>query len=224
MKLKIYGGLSLTLEQVCSVLPEAVSLPPIRRGDLLRDVEEGVNVVGIIDGEFFQSMAVTPTEVLDALRTGMVVYGAGSMGALRAAELHEFGMVGCGRIFEQIRDNPYFLDDHLGVTFEDASSSHVSFPMVDFAATLEALVMTGSLDESSAERLYGVYASLHFAERGLARLAVHPALSREPRLMRAINLISANVVRQKELDGWELLHRIRDDLSKVVILNTTLNS
>ena len=35
---------------------------------------------------------------------GVPVFGAASMGALRAAELHEFGMRGIGRIFEAFRD------------------------------------------------------------------------------------------------------------------------
>jgi hypothetical protein len=204
------------------VLPDAVCLPPIRRGDLSRDIEEGVNVVGIIDGEFFQSMAVTPSEVLDALRTGMAVYGAGSIGALRAAELHEFGMVGCGRIFEHIRDTPYFLDDYLGVTFEDATSPHVSLPMIDFSATLEALTKAGSLDEASAEQLYIQYASLHFSERSLARLVKLPALMNAPHLIHAMDIVTSNIINQKACDGWGLLHRIHDDILQVAHLNSTL--
>jgi TfuA protein len=224
VKIKIYSGLSLAPAQIHAVLPDAACLPPIRRGDLSRDIDEGVHVVGIVDGEFFQSLAVAPTEVLDALRTGMAVYGAGSMGALRAAELHEFGMVGCGRIFEQIRAERYFPDDHLGVTFQDTGGANTSLPMVDFAATLDALKIAGTLDEASADSLHRLYDSLHFTERSLDLLTAHAAASTDEGLLHAVDLVSRNIVRQKELDGLALLHRIRDDLAQVAALNTLLNA
>jgi hypothetical protein len=37
------------------------------------------------------------------------------MGALRAAELHTFGMVGVGRVFEGYRDGVYEDDDEVAV-------------------------------------------------------------------------------------------------------------
>jgi hypothetical protein len=56
------------------------------------------------------------------LAAGIPVYGAASMGALRAAELAQFGMVGVGRIFEAYRDGvlepfdePFEDDDEVAV-------------------------------------------------------------------------------------------------------------
>jgi hypothetical protein len=209
VKIKIYSGLSLAPAQIHTVLPDAACLPPIRRGDLSRDIDRGVHVVGIVDGEFFQSLAVTPTEVLDALR---------------AAELHEFGMVGCGRIFEQIRAERYFPDDHLGVTFHDTRGASTYLPMVDFAATLDALKTAGTLDDASADSLHRLYAGLHFTERSLDLLTAHAAASADEGLLHAVDLVSRNTVRQKELDGLALLHRIRDDLAQVAALNMLLNA
>lgn len=224
MKIKIYSGLSLTPAQIHAVLPAAACLPPIRRGDLSCDIDEGVHVVGIVDGEFFQSLAVAPTEVLDALRTGMAVYGAGSMGALRAAELHEFGMVGCGSIFQQIRAERYFPDDHLGVIFHHAGGANTSLPMVDFAATLNALKAAGTLGDASADRLHRLYDGLHFTARSLDVLMAHAAACGDEDLLRAVDLVSRNIVRQKELDGLALLDRICNDLAQVASLNTLLNA
>src|SRR5262245_29975157 len=113
MKIKIYSGVSLSVPQIHKVLPKADVAPPVKRGDLHRDLGAGVQVIGIVDGEFLQSLAVSPTEIVDAMRVGIRVFGAGSIGALRAAELDVLGMVGCGRIYEQIRGNRYFRDDYL---------------------------------------------------------------------------------------------------------------
>ncbi len=41
------------------------------------------------------------------MKKGVKVYGSSSMGALRASELDEFGMVGVGRIYECYRSGPH---------------------------------------------------------------------------------------------------------------------
>jgi hypothetical protein len=59
--------------------------PPCRRGDL-EQMRRGC-IVGIIDGVFHQDLAVSPREILQAVDRGVHVFGAASMGALRAAEV-----------------------------------------------------------------------------------------------------------------------------------------
>ena len=128
MQIKIYSGLCLQQSDVQHSLPQAICCPPVRRGDVLKDIAQGVQVIGIVDGEFFQNMAVTPSEIIDALRVGVRVYGAGSMGALRAAELDGFGMQGCGEIYRQICEEAYFADDYLGVIFDAPDEPQLSLP------------------------------------------------------------------------------------------------
>ena len=55
--------------------------------------------IAIIDGLFEQVPAVWHKELLFAMARGVEVSGAASMGALRAAELHAFGMIGVGPTF-----------------------------------------------------------------------------------------------------------------------------
>ena len=66
--------------------------PPIRRGDLANYAGSARRIIAIVDGEFFQSLAVSPNEVLSAMEAGHSLFGAASMGALRAAELACLGM------------------------------------------------------------------------------------------------------------------------------------
>ena len=46
-------------------------------------------------------------EILYAMSEGIHVFGASSMGALRAAELHGLGMRGIGTVFEAYRQNVF---------------------------------------------------------------------------------------------------------------------
>src|SRR4051794_11249106 len=88
---------------------------PIRRGDLA-DVPAGSPVL-IIDGEFDQSFSVSPREILAQLDRGTAVFGASSMGALRAAELAPCGMQGIGWVFESYRSGRIAGDDEVALTF-----------------------------------------------------------------------------------------------------------
>ena len=49
------------------------------------------------------------------MQAGIHVYGAASIGALRAAELDAFGMRGIGRIYEDFREGVLEDDDEVAV-------------------------------------------------------------------------------------------------------------
>src|SRR5262249_22679622 len=96
-------------------LLDAVYLPPVQQGDVLRLLGRAPRVIGIVDGYFDTVPAVWHKEILLAMAEGVHVFGAASMGALRAAELHPFGMVGVGRVFECYRDGVLTADDEVAV-------------------------------------------------------------------------------------------------------------
>src|ERR1700739_2046493 len=80
-------------------------LPPAAAGDILRDVSTLYpRMIVLLDGVFHQSLAVWHKEIVYALLEGAIVIGAASMGALRAADLHRYGALGVGRVFELDRD------------------------------------------------------------------------------------------------------------------------
>ena len=72
-------------------------------------------IIGIIDGYFEVTPTVWHKEILWAMAQGIHVYGAASIGALRAAELDAFGMNGIGRIYEAFRDGILKDDDEVAV-------------------------------------------------------------------------------------------------------------
>jgi hypothetical protein len=97
----VFVGPTLPAAEVAARLPDARVLPPVAVGDVLALVRGRARIarIAIIDGYFERMAAVWHKELLLALERGIAVYGAASMGALRAAELAPFGMVGTGAIY-----------------------------------------------------------------------------------------------------------------------------
>jgi len=69
---------------------------------------------------------VAHKEILDVLKKGVTVVGGSSMGALRAAELDAFGMVGAGRIYECYRSGRIEADDEVAVTYNPVTGEQLS--------------------------------------------------------------------------------------------------
>lgn len=164
----VYLGPTLPSTEAALLL-DAEYLPPIRRGDLAR-LSADVRFVGIVDGEFFQSLAVSPKEILPLLRRGVTVAGAASMGALRAAETHRFGMVGVGSVFEMYRDGVLDADDEVALVYDPESYRQHSEPLVNLRAALEMAAGLGVISDDEKQQLVGQLKSLYFPERSLGAL------------------------------------------------------
>jgi hypothetical protein len=147
--------------------PTVECRPPIRRGDLPRLIDRTVvpKRVAIVDGEFHQHLAVSPREILMLLRLGTVVYGASSMGALRAAELSAYGMVGVGRIFQMYRDGEIAADDEVALLYDPESELAISEPLANIRCAVRRLMNDGALSTSCGETLIDVAAALPYPER-----------------------------------------------------------
>jgi len=118
-------------------------LPPAAEGDLYRAARERPRAIALIDGYFEAQPAVWHKEILWAMSRGVHVFGAASMGALRAAELWSFGMVGTGVIYRAYRR---------GVLVDDAEVAVVHGPAeLGYPSLNEALVnVRASLSHASA--------------------------------------------------------------------------
>jgi ribosomal protein S12 methylthiotransferase accessory factor len=221
---RIYSGLTLGEAEIRRVLPGALVAPPIRRRDLKGDIERGVHVVGIIDGTFHQSLAVSPGEIMDAMRAGLKVYGASSMGAMRAAELAPYGMVGVGRIFEHIRGQLYFRDDFLGQAFSPCLQKVVALPFIDLYFNVKRLEADGRLAPAAARALIREYERMHYLDRSgpalMARLAAAYPLTHP--IHAAARRALGKMGSQKRRDALELLRTMRRDLARVARINAAL--
>lgn len=176
----IFSGPSLPRVDRPSAL-EAVWLPPARHGDVYRAVELlRPKAIGIIDGYFQWVPSVRHQEILWAIDRGVHVFGAASMGALRAAELAAFGMRGIGRIFQAYskgifgaaEDVPFEDDDEVALVHGPAETGYlaVSEAMVNIRCTLEAAEAQRVIEPVTRKRLTTLAKSMYFPERSYEQL------------------------------------------------------
>lgn len=150
--------------------------------------------------------AVWHKEILHALDCGIPVFGAASMGALRAAELDAFGMVGVGRIYQWYRSGFLEADDEVAVIHAPHGIGHrpLSEAMVNLRATLDLALRSGALSLAGAQALLEVVAATPYWLRSHERMVADAA---RLGLARAdIDALSAaGRVDQKRLDALEML-------------------
>src|SRR5262249_25016326 len=144
MKIIVFLGPTLPVAEARRVLA-ATYRPPVSQGDVLRASRERPRAIGIVDGYFEHVPAVWHKEVLWALSQGIHVFGAASMGALRAAELSSFGMVGVGRVYEAFERGELEADDEVAIAHAAAEDGYrpLSEAMVNIRATLGAAARGG---------------------------------------------------------------------------------
>lgn len=217
MSLCIFAGPTLRADAVEAHLPGAILLPPARQGDILRAMDRhNPSAIGIIDGFFEQTPAVWHKEILWALTHGIAVYGAASMGALRAAELEPFGMVGVGRVFEAYKagrfapyeGEPFEDDDEVAVSHGPAELGYPgSTALVDMRATLAAACEAGIITPPLRDSLAATAKSTFYKDRHYAELLARARADRldDMALDAFEGWLSHAKVEQKRLDAEELL-------------------
>jgi hypothetical protein len=160
----IFLGPSLDRKHAHEII-DATFLPPARRGDLSLAAEGGARIIGLIDGVFFQECAVGHREILDALRGGVRVIGASSMGALRAAELDVLGMEGVGEIYLAYKTGRIVSDDEVALVFDPDTYYALSEPLVNIRHAIDLAVDRKLIDHNTAQAILAGARSLYFPER-----------------------------------------------------------
>jgi hypothetical protein len=141
--------------------------PPVRQGELYRAALTRPAAIGIIDGYFEVVPTVWHKEILWAMAQGIHVFGAASIGALRAAELDVFGMRGIGKIYEAFRDGILEDDDEVAVLHGPAELGYppLTEAMVNIRATFAEAVRSGVLTPELAARLTDIAKTLFYKNR-----------------------------------------------------------
>jgi hypothetical protein len=165
----VFVGPGLTDEDVAEIDTSLIDLhPPIRRGDLIQAIDAGYRTIAIIDGEFYQSLAVSPKEILVGLRAGRHVIGGSSMGALRAAEMDVHGMVGVGQIYLWYRAGIVTRDDDVALLFgspDIGSYRCTTVPMVNVLWAVREFKRLDLLPLPSRRRVTAAARRIHWADR-----------------------------------------------------------
>lgn len=183
--------------------------PPAAKGDVRRAVEEGVDVIGLVDGYFETTAAVWHKEILHALSCGVRVFGAASIGALRAAECSTFGMTGIGAIYEAYAAGR--LEDDAEVALlhapRELGYAPLSEPLVNVRATLDHLLAANLIVERQFRTLIETASAIFYKERTWKAILAAATLSADERTLIG-GLVRTSRVDQKMIDAMALVKAV----------------
>jgi hypothetical protein len=208
VKVVVFLGPTLDLATARSHL-DATFLPPVAHGDFIRVAAERPKAIGIIDGYFDHTPAVWHKEVLWAIAHRIPVFGAASIGALRACELGPFGMIGVGEIFRAFQQGELEDDDEVAVAHLSGERGFetVSEALVNIRCTMKLAVSSGAASASFAEQLVSIAKNLHYTDRSWERVlagCTEYGTSRET-VDTFAHWLNTGRVDQKRLDAIALL-------------------
>ena len=209
MRAIVFAGPSLPPASRPTDMPEIEWRPPVRQGDVVRAALTGPDVIGVVDGYFEVVPTVWHKEILWAMAQGIHVFGAASIGALRAAELDAFGMRGIGRIYEQFRDGVLEDDDEVAVLHgpEELGYPPLTEAMVNMRASFDEAARLGVLSPEIAAQLTAIAKSLFYKERTYDAVLQRAAASGLPAttLRDLAFWLPSNRIDQKRRDADALL-------------------
>jgi hypothetical protein len=171
----VFLGPSLNASEARSLF-DAEYLPPIKRRDH-EQLDHRIKTVGIVDGEFYQSLAVSPKEILSLLDGGIEIYGASSMGALRAVETCSYGMKGVGKVFEMYKNGVIDGDDEVALAYDRETFSALSEPLVNIRHALDIAQKHGLIETKEVLEVTNKIKKLYFPFRSYAAVVqICPAI------------------------------------------------
>ncbi|MBX7270073.1 hypothetical protein KIF24_31325 [Micromonospora sp. Llam7] len=177
MSVHVFAGPTIDAATIGERLPEAVVHPPVRHGDLLALGLVPGDTVAIIDGVFFRTGAIRHKEILHLLQSGVTVWGASSMGALRAAELDRYGMRGVGVVHRLYRTGVIDGDDEVALLHAEADDGYrvMSEALVSVRVATRRARVAGVVTAADEKHLCAVAKSLAFGDRTYRRITAAAA-------------------------------------------------
>jgi hypothetical protein len=194
--------------------------PPVRQGDVYMAARSRPALIGIIDGYYETVATVWHKEILWAMAQGIHVYGAASIGALRAAELADFGMKGIGAIFQQLYTGALTDDDEIAVLHGPLEVEYIQVTeaMVNVRATIAWALQVKLISRPIATTLLGIAKSLFYKDRtyeAILSAATAQETSRAA-LRRFACWLPDGQIDQKRLDALEMIAAMTEHLTRGV--------
>ncbi|WP_406536475.1 TfuA-related McrA-glycine thioamidation protein [Methanobrevibacter sp.] len=213
VKIIIYAGLSIPFDEAKEILDssddiEVIYKRPIQRGDLGQALKEHPDIIAIIDGVFHQNSAVGHKEILNVMKSGIKVFGASSMGALRASELDSLGMVGVGYVYNQYASGAVDSDDDVAVMLDSESLEALSEPLINMKYVFTNAVSEGIISEDEKDELLSIAKNTFYPKRNYAKTLQESSLNDSTK-DKLIDFIRTSPDIKKE-DSKELLLYVKD--------------
>ena len=207
-KIIAFTGPSLLPKEANKIL-EADYRPPVSRGDVTEALKDKPDIIIIIDGLFHQKPAVSHKEILEALNNNIIVVGGASMGALRASELDDFGMIGVGKVYKDYRRGTIESDDDVAVVINPETLEQLSEALVSMNYNFKAARDKGIIDETEYEILVKTAKSIYYPKRTYDKVFKESKIEPED-LKRIRKFLSENLVDIKREDALSVLKFVKN--------------
>jgi hypothetical protein len=208
----IFRGPSITLQESKQHLRDAVYLPPATQGDMYRAYQKyKPKSMGLIDGNFENTPSPWHKEILYLMSQGVKIFGASSMGALRAAELDDFGMIGIGQIYEDFTNEILEDDDEVAILHAPKQLEYkpLSDAMVDIRPTLTKAMRAGIISNDLKSKLTSYYKDSFYKERFYDSGIRYFAEEFVNEINAFKNWLPSHKIQQKKADAILLLNKIQ---------------
>jgi len=192
--------------------------PPAKAGDIISIVHKGYKQIVLIDGYYNTSPSPWHKEILYALKTGIVVIGCSSYGAIRSAELNAYGMIPSGLIAEAYSFGKRYKDSDVAILHlpQDKHYIPTSISVVDLEDIVASMVCGYNQEEILELRTkLDELVSLHFTFRDFA--ACKQSLKQFPDLIKTIEeYFKQKFIGLKERDAELTIDRLlRGELASI---------
>ncbi|MBW2603983.1 MAG: hypothetical protein JRE28_06650 [Deltaproteobacteria bacterium] len=161
-KLIVFAGDTVMSQTLAAAFPDAASRivfqPPAALGDVWRCIRADISAMVVIDCCHKDAPSLWHREIMSALEAGITVFGAGGIGALRAAELCKMGMTGVGTVFDRVQNGLLEADD-------EVLSGPDGFALVTFRMVLEQALHAGVMTPDEIKSLEMQSRSCFYTER-----------------------------------------------------------
>jgi len=197
--------------------PQLDFRPPAACGDIALAIARAPRAIGLIDGCFETCASPWHKEILWGLSKGIDMVGGASLGALRAAELADFGMRGVGRIFEAYRTGLIEDDAEVAVLHGPAEIGYpcLTEALVNVRAALKRALDCGIIARGEETPLLEASSAIFYKDRTWAHI-------RE----RALTL-GADAARLAKFSDWLIAHPVdakREDALELLSAMTSAPS
>jgi hypothetical protein len=181
---------------------------PIARGDVIKALKDDPDIIGIIDGVFHKKPAVSHKEILEAIKQGVMVVGGASMGALRASELDDFGMIGIGKVYRDYRKGFVESDDDVAVVINPDTMEQLSDALISMNYSFKLAFDQGVINEGDYKILIKTAKSIYYPKRTYSKVYKDSKIGMKS-LKRLKIFLEDNTLDIKRQDAIEVLKYIK---------------
>ena len=209
----IFAGLTITRFEIEQLIDDVMVFPPVKAGDIIHSCRLSPKYILIIDGAFEACASVWHKEILYALSLNIPVIGAASMGALRAAELYDYGMTGIGLIYGYYKTGILLDDDELAVSYVQDNDyiRPVSDAMINIRETVKSAISQGVISEAVAGKIIRDIKAKSYKTRYF-RHYLESCLHHAESLVFLDWLKQDNFIDQKKADACEAIMYVKNNM------------